>query len=126
FTFVLLYVAKKGKKWIVRLVILAAVGSTIGYVVYPVLLPLGVAHNVALGIAAVAAVGAVWALYAHPEWYVVDFVGLLVAGASAALLGISLGLLPVLILLTGLAIYDFVAVYKTKHMLSLADTVIEL
>jgi presenilin-like A22 family membrane protease len=56
----------------------------------------------------------------------VDSVGILVAAASAALLGISLGLLPVVLLLAALAVYDFIAVYKTKHMLSLADTVLEL
>jgi presenilin-like A22 family membrane protease len=65
------------------------------------------------------------ALYYYPEWYLVDIVGILVAGGVAALIGISIGLLPILILLIILAIYDAISVYKTKHMVSLADKVME-
>ena len=127
FTLVILYIAKKGKKWLIQVIILGAVAATIGYVVYPVLTTVALWSTLNATIAAYAAgLLAALALWKHPEWYVIDSVGIVVAGASAALLGISLGLLPVIILLAGLAIYDFVAVYKTKHMLSLADTVIEL
>jgi presenilin-like A22 family membrane protease len=40
-----------------------------------------------------------------------------------ALLGLSLSIVPILILLIALAIYDYISVYKTKHMLALADGV---
>ncbi|MEK6985967.1 MAG: presenilin family intramembrane aspartyl protease PSH [Candidatus Thermoplasmatota archaeon] len=127
FTLVILYIAKKGKKWLIQLIILAAVAGTLYYVVQPVLLvELGVDAGIANAAGIAVGLLAALALYKHPEWYVIDSVGILVAAASAALLGISLGLVPALILLAGLAIYDFIAVYKTKHMLSLADTVIEL
>ena len=127
FTFVILWIAKRGKKWLIRLIILAAVGATVAYVVYPVLnVTLGWDLDLAVGLALVAAAASVLALYKHPEWYVIDAVGLLVAAGSAAVFGISFGLWPVLVLLLGLAIYDAIAVYRTKHMLSLADTVIEL
>jgi len=62
-------------------------------------------------------------LYKYPEWYVVDFVGVCVAAAVAAILGISLSILPVFVLLIMLAIYDAISVYKTKHMITLADAV---
>jgi presenilin-like A22 family membrane protease len=62
-------------------------------------------------------------LYTYPEWYVVDFVGVFVAAAVASILGISLAILPVFVLLIILAIYDAVSVYKTKHMITLADAV---
>lgn len=127
FTFLILYIAKKGKKWLIRLIILAAVGSTVAYVVYPVLnISLGWALNLSIGWAVAVAGACVFALYKHPEWYVIDAVGLLVASGSAAVFGISLGIVPTVLLLVGLAIYDAIAVYRTKHMLSLADTVIEL
>jgi presenilin-like A22 family membrane protease len=64
-------------------------------------------------------------LYYYPEWYLVDIVGIIVAGGVAALIGISIGLLPLLILLIILAVYDAISVYKTKHMVSLADKVME-
>lgn len=64
-------------------------------------------------------------LFKYPEWYLVDVVGIIVAGGVAALLGISIGLLPLIVLLIVLAIYDAISVYKTKHMVSLADKVME-
>ncbi len=65
-------------------------------------------------------------LLLEPQWYVVDIVGYLAAGSLTAILGISLGILPVLILLAVLMVYDAVAVYGTKHMISLADVVSDM
>lgn len=127
FTLVILYIAKRGIRWLIRLIILGAVVATLVYVLDPLLVEVyGVTEPTAL--VASIAFGALCALalWKHPEWYVLDIVGLLVAAASAAIFGISLGLVPVVILLAALAIYDAIAVYRTKHMLSLADTVIEL
>lgn len=127
FTFVILAIAKWGKKWLIRAIILGAVGLTIAYVVWPVLeISLGWPFGAALGTAVAVAIASVVALYKHPEWYVIDIVGLVVAAGTASIFGISLGIVPVVVLLAGLAVYDAIAVYRTKHMLSLADTVIEL
>lgn len=127
FTGIILAIAKWGKKGLIRWIILGAVGLTIWYVVHPVLIEtFGWAPTTGYLVALVAGVGSVMALYWHPEWYVIDVVGLLVASGTAAIFGISLGIVPVVVLLAGLAVYDAIAVYKTKHMLSLADTVIDL
>jgi presenilin-like A22 family membrane protease len=40
-----------------------------------------------------------------------------------AIIGISFGILPALVFLIALAIYDAIAVYRTKHMIALADAV---
>jgi presenilin-like A22 family membrane protease len=45
---------------------------------------------------------------------------------GAALFGISFGLLPAILLLTVLAVYDAISVYGTEHMLSLASGVMDL
>src|SRR5688572_20823823 len=127
FTFIILAIAKWGKAWLIRGIILGAVGLTIWYVVHPVLIQtLGWSTTAGYLTALAAAAGSVVALYRHPEWYVIDTVGILVAAGTAAIFGISLGIVPVIVLLAGLAVYDAIAVYRTKHMLSLADTVIEL
>lgn len=63
----------------------------------------------------------VLALVKFPEWYVVDAIGLVVAAGVTAIMGISFGILPALLLLVGLAAYDAWAVYRTKHMVTLAD-----
>lgn len=65
-------------------------------------------------------------LYLEPQWYVVDSVGLLAGGSLTALLGIFIGILPALIFLSVLMVYDAVAVYWTKHMISLADVVSDM
>ncbi|MEA3136279.1 MAG: hypothetical protein QOC71_560 [Thermoplasmata archaeon] len=127
FTAIILAIAKWGKKGLIRWIILSAVGLTIWYVVHPVLIQsLGWPSTTGYLVALAAGVGSVLALYFHPEWYVIDVVGLLVASGTAAIFGISLSIVPVIALLAALAVYDAIAVYKTKHMLSLADTVIDL
>lgn len=61
-------------------------------------------------------------LIKHPEWYVVDFFGVFLAGGIAALFAISLSIELILIFLVALAVYDALSVYKTKHMVTLAET----
>lgn len=63
----------------------------------------------------------VYALVKFPEWYVIDTIGFVTAAGVTALLGISFGLLPAILLLLALAVYDAWAVYRTKHMITLAD-----
>ncbi|KAB1188825.1 MULTISPECIES: presenilin family intramembrane aspartyl protease PSH [Haloferax] len=66
------------------------------------------------------------ALLVYPEWYVIDTAGALMGAGAAGLFGISFGLLPALVLLSVLAVYDAISVYKTKHMLDLAEGVMDL
>ena len=65
-------------------------------------------------------------LLVYPEWYVIDTAGVLMGAGAAGLFGISFGLLPALILLAFLAVYDAISVYGTEHMLSLAEGVMDL
>ena len=80
----------------------------------------------ALIVAAVVSASLYFALLVEPQWYIVDLVGFLAAGALVAILGISFAILPAFILLGALMIYDAIAVYRTKHMVSLADVVTEM
>jgi presenilin-like A22 family membrane protease len=66
------------------------------------------------------------ALLIEPQWYVVDLAGLAAGGALIAILGISFAPLAAMILLGALMVYDAIAVYRTKHMVSLADVVTEM
>jgi len=65
-------------------------------------------------------------LYTYPEWYVIDILGILIAAGVASIFGVSLNILPVIALLVVLAIYDAISVYKTKHMIRLAEGIIDL
>ena len=53
-------------------------------------------------------------------WYNNLLLALSIAGAGS-LIGLSLGLLPVTFFLVLLSIYDFIAVFYTKHMITLAN-----
>lgn len=132
FTVVILLIAKYGKRVLIRYIILASVFLTIFYVAAPLLglaLP-SEGPPLGLGVAAIVglllAVGLTLLLFVFPEWYVVDATGILVAAGAAGIFGISFDLLPSLLLLVAFAVYDAIAVYRTKHMLDLADSVLEL
>ncbi len=80
----------------------------------------------ALILAGIVSAGLYMALLMDPQWYIVDLAGFVAGGALIAILGISFGILPALILLSALMVYDAIAVYRTKHMVSLADVVTEM
>ncbi|MDG6224297.1 MAG: presenilin family intramembrane aspartyl protease [Candidatus Thermoplasmatota archaeon] len=69
--------------------------------------------------------GLVVLLFIKPKWYIVDLAGILMGAGVLSLIGISLSILPLILLLVLLAVYDFISVYKTKHMLTLAESVVE-
>ena len=98
FTAFILIVLKYGGDRLVYFVMLAAVAMTIYYVML-VLFPFAFAPE--LSTLALALL-----LYKYPEWYVIDATGLIIGGGAAALFGISLGVLPVLLLLGILMVYD--------------------
>lgn len=123
FTAFLLLIIKLGKHWVIQLVIGLVIISTLYFVYSSVLLNYADAGVViAIGATAVTA----FVLFYYPEWWVIDAVGILIGAGAAAIFGISLAVVPTLVLLIGLAIYDFVSVYQTKHMISLAEGVVDL
>ncbi|ELZ73372.1 presenilin family intramembrane aspartyl protease PSH [Haloferax volcanii] len=103
---------------LIRLVIVFTSGLLAWYV-FAALVPSAL---VAVGLSAAVAL----ALLVYPEWYVIDAAGVLMGAGAAALFGISFGLLPAIVLLSVLAVYDAISVYKTKHMLDLAEGVMDL
>ena len=65
-------------------------------------------------------------LYLHSEWYVVNTVGVLVGAGVVTMLGVSFVPWLIILFMVLAAIYDAWAVYRSKHMLTLADTMIGL
>jgi len=125
FTGFIFLVIKLNKKWIIQAFILITVGWTLLYVFYAlfsVFLPPGI--NLALTI--ILSVGLTVLLYKFPEWYVIDITGVILGAGSASIFGISLDIVPTLLLLVVLLIYDYIAVYQTKHMVALAEGVMDL
>jgi len=103
------------------------VGGYIGFIVLASIVPTTIVPVAGASALAWAAAGAiVLGLVVHPEWYVIDAAGTLMGAGAAGLFGISFGVLPALVLLAALAVYDAISVYGTEHMLTLAEGVMDL
>lgn len=103
--------------WVVRVFVVFTSGMLAWYVLGTVL-PDVAAIPLSAGVAL--------ALWFYPEWYVIDAAGVLMGAGAAGLFGISFGLLPAIVLLVVLAVYDAISVYGTEHMLDLAEGVMDL
>lgn len=131
-TGLMLAAMRYSREWTIHAVVLLACGA-ITYVVIDVLLgqfvPVSegiLGSGIHLGIPVFGALLLVGALYYYPEWYVIDGAGVIIGAGAGALFGLSLGPFPAILLLTILAVYDAISVYKTKHMLTLAEGVMDL
>jgi presenilin-like A22 family membrane protease len=126
FTLLMLGLIKIGGKKVILGLVALSIFLTFYYIFWTFsALALGAAP--AAFILPLAAAGAATALlFLYPEWYVIDTLGILIAGGVASIFGISLAVLPVILLLSLLAVYDALSVYKTKHMIALAEGVIDL
>jgi len=103
------------------------IGGYIGFIVLASIVPASIVPVAGASALAWAAAGAiVLGLVVHPEWYVIDAAGTLMGAGAAGLFGISFGVLPALVLLAVLAVYDAISVYGTEHMLTLAEGVMDL
>ena len=126
FTAFVLWIARKGLEWVLQAIFMSAIGITFIYVFYPFFNSAGITGVAGYIGATAIAIELTFLLLTYPEWYVVDIAGVILAAGVAAIFGISFGLFPALLLLVGLAIYDAWAVYRTGHMVDLADSVMNL
>jgi len=136
--FILFFARRRGGLFALRHLILLAIAGSLYFTLYAtfslfppglILLPPTGAELVldpALVVAAIVSTGLYFALLVEPQWYIVDLAGFLAAGSLIAILGISFAILPAFILLIALMVYDAIAVYRTKHMVSLADAVVDM
>lgn len=125
FTAVMLGVLRLGQQWVLRWFVIF-VSAMLSWYVFAVIIPptLTVGGISLLPLIAAGLVG--FALLYHPEWYVIDAAGVVMGAGAAGLFGISFGVLPAIVLLVVLAVYDAISVYGTEHMLTLASGVMEM
>jgi len=128
-TGLMLVAIRYGGDSVLRLFIVFA-GAYIALFVFQVVVPdvatVTVADTQVDVVAWLGAIGLGLALYLYPEWYVIDAAGVIMGIGAAGLFGINFGILPALVLLTVLAVYDAISVYGTEHMLTLASGVMEM
>jgi presenilin-like A22 family membrane protease len=132
FTIAVIWLARKGKEVVIKTIVFLALGYSLLLAIMPVLAILDYLLGLNSGptlfslICLGTAVSMMYTLHKYPEWYVVNTVGVLVGSGVIVMLGIAF--VPVLIILFMVlaAIYDHWAVNGSKHMLELADTMIDL
>ena len=126
FTAILLVLIRYDMKRVIAAVIGISIFLTFIYIFMAIIYSLIGATDLAMVIVLILSTLSTVLLYKYPEWYVIDALGILIGAGVAAIFGASLDILPVLILLVLLAVYDAISVYKTKHMIALAEGVIDL
>jgi presenilin-like A22 family membrane protease len=126
FTAIVLLIIRLKKKEALRIIFLGAATLLIFYVLYPVLLIFVINDALTLGLSMLGAALLLILLLKKPEWYVIDAVAVLIGVGAVAMIGISLDIWIVIVLLVVMAVYDALSVYRTKHMIDLADSVMDL
>ena len=117
FTGLLLLAMRLKREWIIRVFILLSIAVSIYYVMAAFMSPL---------LALVPTLVIMLLLHFYPEWYIIDAFGILVCAGISSLFGVSMTIPPALLLLVVLAVYDAISVYKTRHMISLAEGAIKI
>jgi len=126
FTGFLLLLIKFGFKRVISLVIGASIFFTFVYIFSAIVYAAMGGTDISVLLTLLLSILATVILYLYPEWYVIDVLGILIAAGVASIFGRSLDYTLVVILLIILAVYDAISVYKTKHMITLAEGVIDL
>ncbi len=145
FTAFVLILARKKRLRLVRIIFLISsayilffIFLVFGDVFYSVLYSIysfyGVeASSVALNIASVASyivwvAPPVFIMYSwirHGRWYVTNIAGILVSAGLASLWGLLLNVWYAVFLLAIFAVYDYISVYRTRHMVTLAKAAVD-
>ena len=125
FTAVLLLLIRFGMRRLIGVILLVSIGSSFVYIFFAVLATAVDDPTVALVASLALGAAAAGLLYRYPEWYVIDLLGVVLSAGVAAIFGSSLGVIPVIVLLVLMAAYDAISVYRTRHMIALAEGVLE-
>lgn len=125
-TVFLLVLIKFGKRKLVKGIFMFAIFITIAAVFLPLFYQILDNLDISFLLSSILAGLIIGLLVIRPEWYILNAAAFLTGCGITAILGMSLGILPSILLLVFLAIYDAFAVYGTKHMITLAEAVVAL
>ena len=130
FTFIIIWLARKNMDMLIKGFIMFSLYFSLYYVVAPYLalimeITMGTQENIVI-IALLLNLLLMITLWKFPEWYIVNLVGVLVGSGVITMIGISFVPTLIIIFMICAAIYDHWAVNGSKHMLELADTMINL
>jgi len=126
FTFLLLFLGRRYRLNFLRWLFVAMIALVVFYVFNYLGLVIADTYEQYYAIIIAAPVITVVSLVVYRRWFVVDIAGFFLCAGLAFVLGVFLGLWAAAIFLAIFAIYDYISVYRTKHMVGLAKMALDL
>jgi len=126
FTFLLLFLGRRYRLNFLRWLFVAMIALVVFYVFNYLGLVIADTYEQYYAIIIAAPVITVVSLVVYRRWFVVDIAGFFLCAGLAFVLGVLLGLWAAAIFLAIFAIYDYISVYRTKHMVGLAKMALDL
>ncbi|GGM67877.1 hypothetical protein GCM10007108_02380 [Thermogymnomonas acidicola] len=125
FTFVILFVARRRRISILRYVFYVLIAYVTFFVssILAAIVSVNIVEYYVITFA-IPVVILVFLLVSN-EWYVIDLAGFFLSAGVSAVWGVEIGIWAAVVFLVAFAIYDYIAVYKTKHMVSLARVAVD-
>ncbi len=125
FSVLLILLARRFKLNFLKWLFIAVIGLMVFYIWNYLGLVIAYTLNEYYAIIIAAPVIMVLALILNNKWYVVNIAGFFLTSGMAFVLGFILGIWAAAVFLAAFAIYDYISVYKTKHMIDLAKIAID-
>ncbi|MGC8709080.1 MAG: presenilin family intramembrane aspartyl protease PSH [Thermoplasmata archaeon] len=121
FTFLMIFLMRKKMEIIIKGIYYFVVGLIIFLITGIILSYILTNENIILLISIFLGVVVPVYVWIRPGWMAIDILGLLISAGAAAIIGTTLGIIPIILLLLILIFYDLFAVKISKHMISLAE-----
>ncbi len=125
FSFLMIYLANRKKLHIFKFIYAFIVSYVIFYVMLMVS-SLFIYNIYAIFVVSIAvSILYFYLLLFRNEWYITDSAGFFLVVGISSIWGFTFGVWAAVIFLVIFAVYDYIAVYKTKHMVSLARIAVD-
>lgn len=125
FSVLLVYLGRRFKLNFLKWLFVALIGLIVFYVWNYLGLVIADTYTEYYAIIIAAPVVMVLALIFDNKWYVVNIAGFFFCSGMAFILGILLGIWAAAAFLAIFAVYDYISVYRTKHMVGLAKIALD-
>ncbi|MCL5803619.1 MAG: presenilin family intramembrane aspartyl protease PSH [Thermoplasmataceae archaeon] len=125
FTFVVLYLARKKHIRVIKGVFIFSMAYVTFFIASIVGLVIAQTETEYLIFIVALPAVMVYLLVFRNEWYVVNISGFILSAGIAAIWGVIIGVWAAVAFLAAFAVYDYIAVYKTKHMVDLARVAVD-
>ncbi len=125
FTLLMLFLLRKKMEIVLKAIYFFVVALVLFFIAGVLFSFLPINANIILIISLLIAVVIPIYVWKRPSWIAIDILGLITSAGAAALIGTSLGIIPIILLMIILIFYDAFAVKVSKHMVTLAEGTIK-